>query len=87
MKTCPNCSGTGKMRCPVCNGALTDPRNRDRVCSYCGGAGTVKCTICGGHGQLLDMTITGAERHVALSTKRLFALCCIVIPQIIQITI
>lgn len=58
MGKCSECSGTGKIVCPVCGGSGRDPRkaNEDKTlvpnrCSYCSGTGKKTCNYCGGSGQ------------------------------------
>ena len=49
---CPECRGSGKLNCPVCDGTKIDPRTEDKPCGYCGGKGYVGCTVCMGKGEV-----------------------------------
>lgn len=50
--SCSCCSGSGKMKCPRCDGtgSFTDGSK----CYYCQGAGRVECKACDGTGIIRD---------------------------------
>lgn len=50
--TCSCCSGTGKMKCPRCDG--TGSFTSGETCYYCQGSGKVECSGCNGKGIIED---------------------------------
>ena len=42
---CPRCHGTGRIRCPLCQGQV----NKSETCIYCKGDEKVECPKCGGN--------------------------------------
>ena len=54
---CPNCEGTGKEECLICDGD-------DEQCEICDGEGAIDCDMCGGDGQFYQNTETGETRRI-----------------------
>ena len=50
--TCKNCGGSGKSKCPRCDGYGT--MTSGETCYYCQGAKMVECPACDGNGQIED---------------------------------
>ena len=46
MIPCPECEGTGKEECFVCEGEGSDPDDDERNCPECNGEGTIECAEC-----------------------------------------
>ena len=43
---CPECNGTRKEECYVCEGEGADPDDPDEVCPECKGTGEIDCAEC-----------------------------------------
>lgn len=51
---CQCCGGTGKVKCPRCNGyGIMDNKDKS-ICYYCQGHKKVVCPACGGTGMVKD---------------------------------
>ena len=49
---CPDCDGSGQIRCTACKGLGVDRKDPLENCRYCWGKGTVACEGCKGAGMI-----------------------------------
>lgn len=51
---CRCCGGTGKVKCPRCDGYGTMDDKEHSTCYYCQGEKVIECPACGGTGVIED---------------------------------
>lgn len=51
-RDCKHCGGSGKAKCPRCDGHGT--MTSKEICYYCQGDGKVSCPSCNGSGKIDD---------------------------------